>query len=373
MSVAATSSTETALVDGAAPPAEPVRPRRDWRVALTRPDPRTTALGLAALVGSLALFSLITAIKGAHPTSIYSTMLHSAVLDPGTFSQTLLRTIPIALAALAVAVPARAGLVNVGGEGQLIVGGIAATVVGLQIGSAVPGPLSWLAMALCGAAAGAVWGGAAGLLRATLSANESVTTLLLNFIANDVMLYLIYQPLRDPHGSGQTQSKPLPHDAVLPKVFGSQLNLGLIIAIVVSLGIWLLLVRSGWGFALRVVGGNPVAAARAGLPVNRLIVSSMAVGGALAGLGGALNLAGVETQLRPGITASFGYVAFLASYLARHSPLKVVAAALVFSAIALTGNGLQISQGLDGNVVDVLLALIVLGPLVTGVATRRSA
>jgi simple sugar transport system permease protein len=373
MSTTATGKPATAgvidLTTGTPAPPPPVQPR--WRTVITRPEAMGLGMSLAALVGSLALFSLITALLGANPWSIYSTMLHSAVLDPGTLSQTLLRSIPIALAALAVAVPARAGLVNVGGEGQLIMGAVAATGIGLAVGSHVPGPLSWLLMALVGAAAGAIWGGIAGVLRAKLSANESVTTLLLNFIANDIMLYLIYQPWRDPHGSGQTQSKPLASKAVLPKLFGSQLNLGLIVAGVVAVGLWLLLSRSGWGFALRVAGGNPIAAARAGLPVQRLVISSMLVGGALAGLGGALNLAGVETQLRPGITASFGYVAFLASYLARHSPLKVVAAAIVFSAIALTGNGLQVQQNLDGNVVDVLLALIVLGPLVTGAARAR--
>ena len=374
MSVTTSVTTKSEL--GETAPADPPRepPKPGWRAGLTRPDPKSVALSVGGLIASLVIFSVVTAILGANPGSIYSTMLHSAILDQGTLSQTLLRSIPIALAALAVAVPARAGLVNVGGEGQLIVGGVMATIVGLGVGAHVPGPLSWLLMALAGAAAGALWGGIAGLLRAKLDANESVTTLLLNFIANDIMLYLIYQPLRDPHGSGQTQSKPLPARAVLPKIFGSQLNLGLIVALVVAVALWLVLTRSGWGFALRVVGGNPVAAARAGLPVQRLIVSSMLVGGALAGLGGALNLAGVETQLRPGITASFGYVAFLASYLARHSPLKVIAAAVVFSAIALTGNGLQVNQNLDGNVVDVLLALIVLGPLVTGtLRTRRLA
>jgi simple sugar transport system permease protein len=111
------------------------------------------------------------------------------------------------------------------------------------------------------------------------------------------------------------------------------------------------------------VGGNREAARRAGLHVNKLLLSSMLAGGALAGLGGALNLAGVETQLRPGITITFGYVAFLASYLGRHDPLKVVCAALLFSAIALSGNGLQLTEGLDGAIVDVLLGLIVLAPL----------
>jgi simple sugar transport system permease protein len=328
--------------------------------------------GVAALVGSLAAFSVIVAILGAGPFSVYSTIIRSSLLDHGAFAQTLLRAIPISLAALAVAVPARAGLVNVGGEGQLIVGAVAATGVGLAVDTHVPGSVSWLAMGVAGAAAGAVWAGIAGVLRAVLSANESVSTLLLNFIANDVMLYLIYQPWKDPNGSGQPESRPLAHKAVLPSIFGSQANLGVIIAAVVALVIWQILRRSSWGFSLRVAGGNARAAERAGLPVRRLIISSMMVGGALAGLGGALNFAGVETQLRPGITASFGYVAFLASYLARHHPLRVVLAAVVFSAIALAGNGLQLTEGLDGNIVDVLLALIVFAPLVVARKIGRS-
>jgi ABC-type uncharacterized transport system permease subunit len=347
-------------------------PRPGWRDLVTRPDPRHTAMSIGALALALVIFSVVAELLHADGLGLYSTMLHSAVLDDGALSQTLLRSIPIALAALAVAVPARAGLVNVGGEGQLIMGAVGATGVGLLLSSRVPGPLSWLLIALAGAVAGAVWGGLAGVLRAALSANESVTTLLLNFIANDIMLYLIYQVWKDPNGSGQPQSKPLADKAVLPKIFGSQVNLGLIIALVVALGIWVLLTRTGWGFALRVAGGNPIAARRAGLPVNRLVISSMLVGGALAGLGGALNLAGVEIQLRPGTTASFGYIAFLASYLARHQPIRVVAVAVLFSAIALTGNGLQLAHGLDGNVVDVLLALIVLGPLVIGARKGRT-
>jgi simple sugar transport system permease protein len=319
------------------------------------------------------VFGVLAAVKGANPFTVYHSMLNSTFADSGSIQQTFLRSIPIVLAALAVAVPARAGLVNVGGEGQIILGAVAATGVGVAIGSHVPGSLSWLAMALAGAAAGAVWAGIAGVLRSVLNANESVTTLLLNFIANDIMLYLIYQPWKDPNGSGQPQSRPLDHHAILPKLFGSSLNLGLIVAAVVAVGVWYLLQRTGWGFALRVVGGNPEAAKRAGLPVKPLLISSMVVGGALAGLGGALNLAGVETQLRPGTTITFGYIAFLASYLGRHNPAKVVVASVVFSAIALSGNGLQISNGLDGQIVNVLLGLIVLAPLILAKHGKRPA
>ena len=166
----------------------------------------------------------------------------------------------------------------------------------------MPGPLGWVAMALAGSACGAVWAGVAGLLRVTVSANEAVTTLLMNFVANDVMLYLLYQPWKDPTGGGQPESRPLTSNEVLPKIFGSSVNLGVIIALVVAIGVYVVLKKSGWGFALRVVGGNQEAARRAGLPVKRLKVSSMLAGGGLAGLGGMLYLAGTQLQLLPGGT-----------------------------------------------------------------------
>jgi simple sugar transport system permease protein len=242
-------------------------------------------------------------------------------------------------------------------------GAVAATGMGLLVGATWPGPLVWVAMAVAGAAAGGIWAGIAGLLRTGLGANEAVTTLLMNFVANDLMLYLIYQPWKYAGGSGQPESTPLPGGARLTALFGSQLNLGVIVAVAVATGTWIVLRRSGWGFALRIVGGNPEAARRAGLPVKRLLVSSMVAGGALAGLGGMLNFAGLEFQLRPDITATFGYVGFLASFLGRHDPPKVVGAALLFSAIAVSGNGIQLTYGIDGAIVDVLLALIVIAPL----------
>ncbi|MFI6933831.1 ABC transporter permease [Streptomyces sp. NPDC050287] len=334
---------------------------------------RVTRYGLLLLAGyavSVAVFGLVAAGKGADPLSVYRTTLLTLV-DRGTLEQSLVRAVPIALAALAVAVPARAGLVNVGGEGQLIVGAVAATGVGVTIGARVPGPVSWLAMCGAGAAAGALWAGLSGVLRTRLGASEAVTTLLLNFVAADLMLYLIYQPWKDPNGSGQPQSRPLPHAAELPRMSGSQLGIGVLIAVAAVAVAWFLLQRTAWGFRLRAVGGNQEAARRSGLRVDRLLLSSMLVGGAFAGLGGALNLAGVETMLRPDITLGFGYVAFLASFLGRGHPVKAVGAAALFSAIALSGNGLQITDGLDGAIVNVLLALVVAVPLVIAKYRRQ--
>jgi simple sugar transport system permease protein len=185
------------------------------------------------------------------------------------------------------------------------------------------------------------------------------------------MLYLIYQPWKDPNGSGQPQSRLLATKAQLPKLFGSNINLGVVITAVIVVLVWYLLTRTGWGFALRVVGGNAQAAHRAGLNVDRLLLSSIVVGGSLAGLGGMLNFAGVELQLRPDITLTVGYVAFLASWLGKHQPGKVLLAALLFSAIGVGGNGLQLDYGLDGTVVDVLLGLIVMAPLAIAVRIGR--
>lgn len=320
-------------------------------------------MAVATYAVCLAVFGAIVSIEHASAWGVYRSLYESAISSHGALSAVVLRAVPIALAALAVSVPARAGLVNVGGEGQLIVGAVAATGVGVALGQGVPGAVGWLLMAVAGMAAGAGWAGVCGLLRTGLGANEAVTTLLMNFVANDLMLYLIYQPWKDPHGSGQPESRQLTSNEALPHLLGSSVNLGVIIALLVAIAVWFVLQRTGWGFALRVVGGNPQAAARAGLPVNRILVGSMLAGGALAGLGGMLNLAGSQLRLLPGGTATYGYVAFLAAFLGRHQPVKVVLAALLFSAIAIGNSGLELNYNLDGNAIDVLLALLVLAPL----------
>ena len=333
---------------------------------------RRLGVALGVYVVCLGLFALLVLSQKANPFGVFHSIFQSALFSTGSIPEVILRAVPIVLAALAVSVPARAGLVNVGGEGQLIAGAVAATGVGVALGNSVPGFVGWITMAIAGMAAGAFLAGIAGVLRVTVSANEAVTTLLLNFIANDTMLYLLYQPWKDPTGGGQPESRPLSSHEVLPHIFGSSLNLGVIIALVAALVVWYLLGRSGWGFALRVIGGNRDAARRAGLPVNRLLVSSMLAGGALAGLGGMLYLAGTQLQLLPGGTATYGYIAFLAAFLGRHQPIKVVLAALLFSAIAVSAPGLQLSFGLDGNVVDALLALIVVAPLMLSLGRKRA-
>ncbi|MEA3215597.1 MAG: ral nucleoside transport system permease protein [Acidimicrobiia bacterium] len=323
-----------------------------------------------AILGALVIFGAFMAMKGVDPLQAYREMWHSTFTDSGSWGGIAVRAAPVALTALAVAVPARAGLINVGGEGQLVLGGVAAAGVYLAAGDHLPGSMILVLMLLAAAVAGAVWAALAAVMRLAFGINEAVTTLLSNYIALDIMLYLIYSRWKDPQGSGQPATRSLPVDARLPLLGHTRVHVGVLIAVAAAVLVSLALSRTAWGFRLRVVGGNPEAARRAGLRVGLLLVTAMAVGGALAGLGGAVHLAGAEFKLRQGFGVSYGYIGFLASWLARHKPIRVALAAGVLSAIAVAGDSLQIDAGLPAASVNILMALVLLAAFGWGQTSR---
>ncbi|GAA3579515.1 ABC transporter permease [Nonomuraea rosea] len=316
-----------------------------------------------ALAGALVLFALLLLVKGADPVAVFAGMVTSTLTSPPSLEQIVIKAAPLILAALAVVVPARAGLTNVGGEGQVVIGAVAAAGVGLALDRQVAGPLVLVLLLAGGALGGALWAGVAAVLRITTGVNEAVSTLLLNYIALDVLLYLIYEPWKDTTGSGQPVTRSLEVAARLPLVGGTAVHAGIVLALLAAAGVWLVLRRTAFGFRLGVVGGNAEAAARAGLPVRALLLSAMLIGGVLAGLAGAVHLAGQEFELRPGITTNLGYVAFLASWLVGHRPLPVVGAALLVAAITVAGDSLQLDSGLPAATTHILTGLVLLAVL----------
>jgi general nucleoside transport system permease protein len=310
-----------------------------------------------ALLGAFAVFAVLMWLRGVNPLQAYRDMFVSTFTDRQQLAGIGVRAIPIVLAALAVSVPARAGLINVGGEGQLLMGGVAAMGVSLLFDGQVIGPVTLVAMGLSAAVVGGLWAALAGVLRLTVGIAESVSTLLLNYLALDLLYFLIYERWKDRQGSGQPATRAVLDAERLPLIAGTRLHAGAVVAIMSVLIIFLVFRLTSWGFRLRAVGGNSEAARRAGLPVNRLLVSSMLVGGALAGLGGFAQLAGAEYKLRPG----YGYVAFLASWLGRHRPFPVLLSCLVVSAIAISGDSLQLDSQLPASSVNVLTALLLIG------------
>jgi general nucleoside transport system permease protein len=312
---------------------------------------------------ALAIFALFLGMKGADPLDGFEKMWASAFGDLDATGETLLRMLPLLMAGLAVCVPARAGLFNIGGEGQLLLGAIGATAAAMVIDGSLPAALSLTIMALAGMVAGMLWSGIAGLLRVTTGMNEAISSLLLNYLAGLLLAWLVFGPWKDPRSFGQAYSEELTGRERLPVIFGDRVHVGILLILLVPVALWQILTFTPWGFKLRVVGGNPEAARRAGLRVGGLGLAAMAAGGALAGLGGMLEVAGVEGRLRPEMLVGFGYIGFLASWLGRHHPLKIVGASAALAAIAVGGNGLKVSSGLSGAAVNVLMALVLLAVL----------
>lgn len=345
------------------------------RMSATSLEPRKVAMALvrAAVViaSALVIFGAFLVAKGASPLSVYSSLL-SDLSSTTSMQRALVRWASIALAALAVVVPARAGLINVGGEGQIIIGAVCGGGVALALDESASGGLVLVLMLVAGALGGALWAGLAASLRLLVGVNEAITTLLLNYVALDVLLYLVYAPWKDPQGSGQPTSRPLAVAARLPLIVtGGILNAGVVITVVVIAVVAFLLARTTWGFRLRVVGGNPEAAKRAGLPVSRLLMTAMLGGGALAGLAGVVHFAGTEFTLRSGMTYNFGYIGFLAAWMAMHKPLRVAFAALLLSALAVGADSLQIDANLPAATINVLMAVVLLVVLSSRHGLRR--
>jgi ABC-type uncharacterized transport system permease subunit len=316
----------------------------------------------AALFGAFLIFSVLLITKGSNPLQVYSDAWTSTFARQQSLEDIIIKMSPFVLAALAVVVPARAGMSNVGGEGQVIIGAVAACGTALALGDKVSGGLLIALMIVTSMLAGAFWAGIAGAMRLILKVNEAVSTLLLNYVALDVLLFLIYQPWRA-NPTGQPATRELVGAAKLPLLGTSSIHIGIVIALIAVLVVWILLTFTTWGFRLSVVGGNAEAARRAGMPVAKLLLSALLVGGALAGLAGMVHFAGVEYKLRPGFGSQIGYTAFLASWLARHRPIPVIIACFVFAALTVAGDSLQLDAGLPAATVNILTGLILVAVL----------
>ena len=320
--------------------------------------------------GTLSIFAAFLLAKGADPVAVLESMWETSLGSSDSIGETCLRATPILLAALATAVPARAGLFNLGGEGQLLLGAVGAFVVADRLAGAVPAVATLGLMVLGGAVAGALWAAIPALLKVFTRTNEAISSLLLNYIAGLVITWLCFEPWKDPMSLGQAYSRELEGVERFPVIWGNRVHAGIFVAVVAALVLWAVLRYSTWGFTLRVLGGNPAAAHRAGLAVGGLSIAAMVVGGAMAGIGGMVEVAGTEGRLRPDLLAGVGFIGFLASWLARHDPLKIIASSLLLGAIAVGGSGLKITAGLSGGAVNILMALVLFGVLGWGTSPR---
>ena len=278
------------------------------------------------------------------------------------FTETLYTSTSLILAGLAVALPFRAGLFNIGAQGQLILGAIVSAYIGFHY--SMPFPLHLLVALIGGLLAGALWAGIAGVLKARTGAHEVIVTIMLNWIAIYLLQYLLTLDLFQRPGRDDPLSPAVATTARLPKILGEsyRLNFGFILALLAAWFVWWLLERSTIGFEFRAVGANPNAARTAGINVRRAVTGVMVVAGSLAGLAGANQILGGATEyaLGNGIAGDVGFDAITVALLGKSTPVGVVAAGILMGGLRAGGSAMQAKTGTPIDIVLVVQSLIVL-------------
>jgi simple sugar transport system permease protein len=315
----------------------------------------TRSLGLVIL--GLAAFAIVLLVFGKNPLRAYVDIVSSTLASRYGFSETLVKMTPLVLAAVAVAVPARIWLINVGGEGQLHVGAVFATWGALTLGH-WPGWALLPVMCGLGFLGGGLWGGLAGVLRARGWVSETISTLLLNYVAILLVQFVVFGPWKDPEGVNYPQTAPFVAAATLPTLGTTRVHLGLVFALLAVLLFAFVLASTRWGLEMRAIGGNPEAARRNGVPIARYVVVLMFIGGGLAGLAGMSEVSAIQGRLRPSLSPGYGFTGFLISWMAGGNPLGIVAASFLLAVVTAGGDILQMTQALPGSVVNILMAII---------------
>jgi ABC-type uncharacterized transport system permease subunit len=324
------------------------------------------------LLSALVLYGLVLLIAGKDPIKAYVDTFTFTLGSAYGFSELLVRMIPLLLTAVAVALPSRLGLINVGGEGQLYMGAWLATWGAITFVS-LPQAIFIPVLIVLSFVGGGAWAAVAGLLRAKGWVNETITTLLMNYVAPLIVGLFVYGAWRsrEPGASAFPQSVTFPPAAHLPRFFGSRVHLGLILALV-ALGLfWFVVERTKWGLKMRAIGGNPEAARRLGVRLGLYIVVVMFIAGGIAGLAGMSEVAGLHWRLRAGFSPGYGFVGFLISWLSGGSAPGILIMSFVLAMIFAGGSLLQITQGVPFAAINVLMALILFAVLIKPQLRRR--
>jgi general nucleoside transport system permease protein len=323
-----------------------------------RANSEYVAIPLLALAIAAALFALFLLAIGKSPVDFVSYVWRGGFGTAFSFQNTLQRSAPLILTALAVAIPARIGLIMIGGEGALVLGGFVAAAVAIPMIGVVPPLLTLPIMVAFAMIVGAFWVGLAGYLRYARGVNETISSLLLTYIGIAIMNFFVEGVLRDVSNPNKPSTKPLGDSYMIGKIPGTDVHWGFAVGILLCIVLYFLLERTTFGFAARVTGGNYRAALAQGLPVGRLIVACCAIAGACAGIAGFFEVAAIQGRANASLAAGYGFTGILVSFLARHNPLVIPPVAILFGGIVAAGGLIQRRMGLPDATVQVLEGLI---------------
>lgn len=323
----------------------------DWLRQITS---ALVAVGLALLVGAVVIL-----LTGANPLAAYQAILYGAFGNLNNISETVVKAAPLVLAGAGLAIAYRANMWNIGAEGQIFVGGLAAIVVGLYLGHLpvfIVLPLSILA----GFVGGAFWAGIAGFLKVRLGIDEVINTIMLNYIAVLGVNWLIHGPLMDPKASFP-RTAIIPANAQLPILIPrTRLHLGVLLAIVLAFFLQWMLWRTALGYRIRAVGQNKSAARYGGINVGRTLLIAIMISGGMAGLAGMGQATGLHFRMLQDISGGLGFTAIAVALLAGNQPAATLLSGFVLAALQVGANSMQIRAGVPLEVVSIIQGLVIL-------------
>ena len=304
------------------------------------------------------------AVAGGNPLAAYAVMFTEPLKDPFGISETLVRATPLMLVAVGVAISFRSGILNIGGEGQILIGAVAGAFVGL----ALPDLPKFLLIPLIFATAfvgGALWGTIAGWLKAYLGVNEILSTVMLNYIASQVYIYLLRAPMIDPqelaYGTGIPQTAQLSPNAWLTRLMPPmRLHSGLIYAVLLAVLTYLMLWRTTLGYRMRACGAEPLAARCAGMNVKRHLVLAMLLAGGMAGLAGAVELCGVHRRALEALSAGYGFSGIVVALFGGLHPLGIIPASMLFGLLIVGADMMQRAVTIPAHIILAIQGLIIL-------------
>jgi len=300
----------------------------------------STLIPVVAILVAMILFAIFVAVLGQSPLEVFRLLYDGGFGSSFAWQNTLLRAAPLILTGLAVAIPAQAGMVIIGGEGALALGALLGAIAGIQL-AGLPSFLVQSGILIAGAIAGAIWIGLSGWLRSYRGVNETISSLLLSYIGIALLNHFVEGPLRDPASLNKPSTLPIGDVNMIGNIPGTEVHYGLLIGVACALLAWFVLKYTTTGFALKIVGGSPRAAQMAGLRLNYWIVGAASIGGAAAGLAGAIEVAAVQGAATSAVVAGYGYTGILVAFIARQNPFALLPVAILIGGINAAGGMLQ--------------------------------
>ena len=324
-----------------------------------RTNSEYVAIPVFALIVAAIAFGIFLLAIGKSPLDFIDYVWRGGFGTAFSLQNTLQRSAPLILTSLCVAIPARIGLIIIGGEGALVLGGFAAAAVSLPlVGGGVPAWLTLPIMFVVAAFVGAIWIAIAGYLKYARGVNETISSLLLTYIGIAIMNFFVEGVLRDLSNPNKPSTKPIGDAYMVGKIPGTDVHWGLLVGIMLAIGLQILMTRTTFGFAARVTGGNYRAALAQGLPVGKIIVACTMIAGACAGIAGFYEVAAIQGRANASLAAGYGFTGILISFLARHNPVAIVPVSILFGGLVAAGGLVQRRMGLPDATVQVLEGLI---------------